>query len=116
MTSNYVTMVFRMPDDERQRKQVIDAIGIGKGFHGAECIAMGVGDEMTLNELLVDAALFVDPFLPRDWLTAIRRLQSDRALAERLASNAETKARSLTWDRNASALIDVFSHVSQEEA
>lgn len=54
MTSNYVTMVFRMPDDERQRKQVIDAIGIGKDFHGAQCIAMGVGDEMTLNELLVE--------------------------------------------------------------
>lgn len=54
MSSEYMTMVFRMPNDMRQRKQVVDAIGIGKDFHGATCVAMGVGDEMTLSEMLIE--------------------------------------------------------------
>lgn len=54
MPSSYMTVVFRMPQDAQQREKVVDAIGIGKDFHGAKCVAMGIGDEMTLNELLIE--------------------------------------------------------------
>ena len=54
MNGNYLTFVLRMPDDVGQREKVVDAIGIGKSFHGGRCVAMGVGDEMSLNDLLIE--------------------------------------------------------------
>jgi hypothetical protein len=54
MKSRYLTVVLRMPDDAGQCEKVVDAIGIGKNFYGAEGLAMSTEDEITLNELLVE--------------------------------------------------------------
>jgi glycosyltransferase involved in cell wall biosynthesis len=71
-------------------------------------------NRLALNELLEDATLFVDPFLPQDWLAAIRMLQSDRSRADEIAYRAGEMARALTWERAAETLASIFAEVAEE--
>ncbi len=98
---------------------VMPSLHEGFGLPPLEAGLLGVpsicSDRPALNEFMVDAAILVDPFLPREWLNAIRRLQYDRGLAERVAAAAEAKARSLTWELNANALVRIFENLAEEQ-
>lgn len=72
-----------------------------------EALAAGrpiiASDLPVLRELLIheENALLVDPSDTAAWLAAIRRLQSDPPLAQRLAANARALAAQCTWEKRA---------------
>lgn len=49
---DYMTVVFRMPNDAAQRKAFSAALQLGEEFHGASITAMALEDESTVLELI----------------------------------------------------------------
>jgi len=92
----------------------------GFGLPPFEAALMGVpsicSNRPAMNELLSEAAYFVDPFLAEDWLVAIRTLRDDRNLGRRLANAAANRARELTWERNAESLVGIFNQMAARGA
>jgi len=50
--TDYMTVVFRMPNDVAQRKAFSAALQFGEEFHGARITAMALEDESTVLELI----------------------------------------------------------------
>ena len=81
---------------------------------GLLCVPSICSNRPALNEIMANASLLVDPFLPRDWLAAIRRLQTDHNLAKELSAAAQLKGQYFTWERNIAALIEVFKNIAKD--
>ena len=51
-STDYMTVVFRMPKDSESRKRFSTALQLGGSFHGGEITGMSLEDEMTVLELI----------------------------------------------------------------
>lgn len=51
-STDYLTVVFRMPNDSESRKQVSASLQLGGSFHGAKITGMSLEDEMTVLEFI----------------------------------------------------------------
>lgn len=79
--TDYMTVVFRMPNDATQRKTFGTALQLGGEFHGAQITAMALEDESTVLELIEQHEDF-DESIADD----------ARARAKELHANAEASA------------------------
>lgn len=50
MAPKYMTVVIQMPDNQEQRGKIIDAVGLGKTFHGGVVTAASSEDEISKVE------------------------------------------------------------------
>lgn len=74
---DYLTVVIQMPEDPSNRRLIVDAIGMGKTFHGGVVTAMSLEDEITLNEQLIDA---VDSSVEDSARLAVKRIHQEALL------------------------------------
>jgi len=88
---------------------VLPSLIEGFGMPVLEAMARGVpvacSDISALTEVAGDAALLFDPTSEEDLVAALRRLLSDRALAERLVARGRERAASFTWERTGIASL-----------
>jgi glycosyltransferase involved in cell wall biosynthesis len=86
---------------------VFPSLHEGFGLPVLEAMRRGVpvacSDASSLPEVAGDAALFFDPHDPRAIADAMRRLLSDRVLADRLRSAGREQAARFTWEATARA-------------
>jgi glycosyltransferase involved in cell wall biosynthesis len=84
----------------------------GFGLPVLEAMRRGVpvacSNVSALPEVAGDAAMLFDPHRPGEIADAIRRLLTDRALAERLADRGRERARQFRWHRAASETLETY--------
>ena len=85
----------------------------GFGLPVLEAMARGVPvattDRGSLPEVAGDAALTFDPLDPRAIATAIGRLLSDSALADRLRAAGRARAARFTWQATARGTLEAYA-------
>lgn len=52
MKNKFLTVVIKLPDDQDQRKEITNALQMGKEFHGSVITALSQEDEISIMELL----------------------------------------------------------------
>ena len=67
-----------------------------------------------LPEVCGDAALYVDPDRPAEWIRAPRAVADDRELRTRHAALGRLRAAHFTWARAGESLMDVLREVARE--
>ncbi len=88
----------------------------GFGLPVLEAMACGTpvvtSASSSLAEVAGDAALLVDPFSVEEIASALRRIHSDRALAEELSYKGRERAAQFTWERAARATLALYDDVA----
>lgn len=79
--TDYMTVVFRMPNDVAQRKTFSAALQFGEEFHGARITAMALEDESTVLELIEQHEDF-DESIAADARAQMRELHAAEEAAE----------------------------------
>lgn len=77
--------------------------------HGKPVITSRAG---AMAEVAGDAAIFVDPGNPASIARAFQKLAKDDEARRRLAANARRRSRSFSWDRAATATVEVLADAS----
>jgi glycosyltransferase involved in cell wall biosynthesis len=99
---------------------VLPSFEEGFGLPVLEAMARGVpvccSDKSSLPEVVGDAGLLFDPHDVDDIRAAIRRVLSDRALADTLATRGAERARTFTWRRTAEGTLAVYRHAIADRA
>jgi glycosyltransferase involved in cell wall biosynthesis len=84
----------------------------GFGLTALEAMSTGVpvvaSDIPVFREVLADAALFVDPHDPDDIAAGIRRLLSDRAMADRLRRRGLQRVDAFSWEKSSRKTLALF--------
>lgn len=90
----------------------------GFGLPPGEAMALGcpavVAPCGAIPEVCGDAAIYVDPHDPAAWMEVFRALANDEALRRSHVEKGRERMADFTWDRAASALIDVVAEVAEE--
>lgn len=92
----------------------------GFGLPAVEAMACGcpiaASNIPALRETCGDAALYFDPLSPADIAAQVCRLVDDAALRMGLRNAAQKHVRRFTWDRAASALVDIADQYAAAQA
>jgi glycosyltransferase involved in cell wall biosynthesis len=92
----------------------------GFGLPPLEAMAAGVptivANRSSLPEVAAGEALLVEPHDPDAVAHAMRRVLSDRLLADDLAERGRARARSFSWQASARQLAAIYSRVVQGDA
>ncbi|WP_444890105.1 FkbM family methyltransferase [Microbulbifer sp. DLAB2-AA] len=120
-----VSFVGRIPDNEVAEvisgatALLFPSLYEGFGLPPFEAALLGVPSicsrRPAMTELLVDAALFVDPHNEEEWVEAIITLSKEAEVRDALAEKALDIATSYTWERAVDNLLCNVSSVASEE-
>ena len=64
----------------------------------------------SLEEISANAALFIDPYKPKEVAKTIKRILSDSRLAQELSEKGLARARNFSWDKCAQETLEVYKN------
>lgn len=64
-----------------------------------------------MTELLEDAAIFVEPHNPKEWLDGMKLLSGNEQYARDLADKAYVRAHEFTWEKSAQILLNLLKRI-----
>lgn len=95
------------------------SLGEGFGLPPLEAMALGcpvvTSNISSLPEVVGDAAVMVDPRDTEAIAAGLRRVLTDRELAEELRRRGQARARQFTWERTARETLAVYRKVAGKE-
>jgi glycosyltransferase involved in cell wall biosynthesis len=101
----------------RSIAMVFPSLYEGFGLPPLEAALLGVpsicSKRPAMTEILAGAAIFVDPYEPKQWLDAMNMLRKDHAIRDELALAAKNKVLIYTWQKTASQIIDFFRELKK---
>jgi glycosyltransferase involved in cell wall biosynthesis len=99
---------------------VLPSFQEGFGLPVLEAMSRGVpvacSDTSSLPEVAGDAALYFDPCDEWEIAAQVRRLLSDRALAQELAARGRARCEQFTWRRTAELTLDSYRRAIAQDA
>ena len=88
----------------------------GFGFPPLEAMTYGLpvicSNVSSLPEVVADAALMINPFVPEEITTALEMILTDETLRQSLVIKGRARAQFFSWEKTAAEYLEVFKELS----